>query len=180
MDSFKPAFSPAKYGWHDALALNCLQWVQEMDGEQASQVEMRSFLEGKLIIYNCSDRHIFTQPSGTENEADHLTLHFIRDYFTLHQRMSPGGGPLNHWMAGIFKPEEPHVVKRALASEMSDTLNKVFPTTIPEGLKRLRRSLYQTPRKVAFLSAKHKKLGAASGFHGLSDDLFKMILAFDH
>jgi hypothetical protein len=76
---FVPKFCPVKFGWENALMLNCMQQKYE-DDNNAEWIARSLFYEGRFSsIHGCllNDCH-FSEPSGTVADADRLSLQFLR------------------------------------------------------------------------------------------------------
>jgi hypothetical protein len=139
-------FSPAKYGERNASLLNSLQRMQE------------HMMGGWFPLRN----PVFSPPTGTEFEADYLSLYFASNdnegivYRFCHPETRGGV------YRSVFHIDERMCYWSAM---------RVIKTELTQ----LRVSLYSIPRCTAFLMGKHRRLGASMGL--LSDDLCRMILA---
>ncbi len=160
--SFKFVFCPAKYGWNEALALNCMKLLKENEEEEDGRMnETRG---------NGRFESQFAEITGTERDADALSRHFMLcpQIITLLVNVESDTGvtgvvgkPLKD---ALFGDEE--VSKLSLTNR--DVSNKVWF---------LRRSLYYSPRNTAFLSGKHGRLGNESQVRVLSSDVCALILS---
>ena len=142
------AFSPAKFGWHIAYRLNCLQWALESD---RASVSYASFHD-RLIVPS----------TGTEFEADWLTRFSSREVWRVVRKI---GDVRNTAEAAEFMAAFPLV-----EGDRS--------TGISQGIAHLRLNLYALPRFTAFAMAKHHRLGAGSGLAVLGEDVCRMILGW--
>ena len=142
-------FSPAKYGERNALLLNSLQKIQEymMWGE----------------VWCPLINPVISPPTGTEFEADYLSLFFVSGYYegTIYRLCS-------------VNPETRSDVYRT-AFRIDESMG-YWPATavVKSELTQLRVSLYSIPRFTAFLLGRHRRLGSVVGV--LGDDLCRMIL----
>ena len=184
---FPTVFSPSKYGADDALMLNSLQWVMAGPGFGRPY-------RGSLCSSNGAASRLFAQASGSELEADYLTLHFANrpnDLFF---------GEI-HWVL-VISATDPDEVAHAIAllkmflpgfvqkcggdsllcAQYSAVYNSDWnkqdegASDVTREVMRLRERLYRRPRAVAFMSGMHGRLGEQSLVHSLSDDLCKRIL----
>jgi hypothetical protein len=185
---FPTVFSPSKYGADDALMLNSLQWVMAGPGFGRPY-------RGSLCSSNGAASRLFAQASGSELEADYLTLHFAHYPNDLYY------GQI-HWVLVNAATKEVDNVSRAIAlvklfvpgfvpqcggDSVSAQYTEVYyrdwnlQDVAAEGVTgevmRLRERLYRRPRAVAFMSGMHPRLkGEGCLVIALSDDLCKRIL----
>jgi hypothetical protein len=159
--TFKAAFSPAKYGWDDALKLNCLQYM----------------IQKKAVsIFNC--RHFYRQPTreatytlfteatGSEMEADFITLNFLYEPTAISARL-------------ILLSTEEEIVNTLLHVFVPEPDLSAYDTitqAVYDEVTLLRRRLHRTPRAIAFLEGRHTRLGGGSAVRMLGEDVCRAIL----
>lgn len=148
MDSeeYKPAFSPAVYGWQNALELNCLQYIEESD----KYIYNRTY----NIQLNPRFMGLFTRMTGTEHDADRVSLDILRRPMSI-----------------VYYMEN--------EDDLGNSLKSIFPSDLELIYNRildLRRSIYWIPRHVAVLLGKNPRLGEDSNVGMLSDDVWRIIL----
>ena len=161
MDDYKPAFSPAVYGWQNALELNCLQFVVEKG------------TSGFPITQQTDVRYMnsFTKMTGTEYDADIMSLssfHYPRNIMYYVRNLHHGRHE-NTSLGEIIRD-----VFSSAINENGEFIRSLFTNQIMG----LRKSIYFAPRHIAFLSGKHQRLGKDSKLSILSDDACRMILKF--
>ena len=153
MNSFKAVFSPTVYGWQNALELNCLQFEKEIEDEQLSKVA--EAIHGKIYMGP------FTRMAGTLHDADCLTRRYLHHPQGILQYLS-------------YNTEVGAVLREVFLPQDGDVLTA--KTRIQCQIMSLRESLYTSQRAVAFLSGKHKTMGADSPVRYLSDDISVLVL----
>jgi hypothetical protein len=157
--SFKFVFCPAKYGWNEALALNCMKFLKEDEEEVSGRMdETRG--NGRFTSQ-------FTEITGTERDADALSRHFMLcpDIITLLIREDSDTGVVGKPLKdALFGDEE--FSRRSLSN--NDVSRKIWL---------LRKSLYFSARNTAFLSGRHERLGNESQVRVLSSDVCALILS---
>jgi hypothetical protein len=157
--SFKFVFCPAKYGWNEALALNCMKFLKESEERGDGSMDEAGG-RGRFTSQ-------FAEITGTERDADTLSIHFmlcphtITRLICLYSDTGVIGKPLKEALFGEEEVSE-------LYPTSSDVYNKIWL---------LRKSLYHSPRNTAFLFGKHGRLGSESQVRVLSSDVCALILS---
>ena len=184
--SFQPAFSPAKYGWDDALRLNCLQWALENGTcpfvTQLYNHRMRALREEAC----CWD--VLSRASGSNLEAYFLALGYVlqpsRILSLIRSTVYPSDMPFT--LLDLFAPgmvETP--VVDPFDSDFRQTVVNQFCVfskhehargLITAETAALCLRLFHRSRAMAFLSGKLP--GSESAVSALSDDVCRMILQF--
>ncbi len=135
---------------------------------------------------------LFSEATGSALEADYLTLHFVHCPTSLYSHQmhcamidlpdDPKKADITFALFELFMPE---LVKQdrecTRASYMEAYVCKCYMQeqalrSVAGEVMQLRKRLYSLPRKEAFLSGMHSRLGEGSLVHSLSDDLCKRIL----
>jgi hypothetical protein len=140
-------FSPVKYGQRNALMLNCLQQV----------VVGQLLLDPLGLPRQSTTLSLFSRPSGTEFEADCLSLYFCCHKACIYDN--------------VFSNE--NAFREAFLIDKNMNRRQAMGV-IEREMFQLRVGLYSIPRFTAFLMGRHRRLGASMGV--LGDDLCRMIL----
>ena len=188
---FPSVFPPSKYGTDDALLLNCLQYAMEH-----SFYSRRPYVSTNAygLKEDAPEAQLFSSASGSEHEADYLTLHFAHHPETLfrdlmHRDMDtlprdPKRVDIVFALFDVFLPQfvQGCPSREAVRAKYLRSRNMLWvgleETTeaIVDDVMQLRRRLFRRSRAVAFMSGMHPRLGEQSLVHSLSDDLCKRIL----
>lgn len=158
--TFKAAFSPAKYGWDDALKLNCLQYV--IRKRSYSLFRSSHFYTGTQETRE-ETHTLFTEATGTEMEADFITLHFLYD-------------PNAITYCVIINDEIVSTLLDVLLPKADLSAYDTITQAVYDEVTLLRRRLHRTPRAIAFLEGRHTRLGGGSAVRMLGEDVCRAIL----
>jgi hypothetical protein len=141
-------FSPSRFGHHNAMLLNGLQQIEQFEEHLARFRGLRS---------------VFTRPSGTEFEADILSLHYSNCVSRVCDLLFHNGASGSSFKRVFLIDDKKHYWQ---AYEV-----------INQELTMLRVGLFTIPRFTAFMMVRHPRLGAGSPLAALGDDVCRMILA---
>jgi hypothetical protein len=135
---------------------------------------------------------LFAEASGSALEADYLTLSFVHRPaalygYNMHYSMinlsdDPKKADITFALFELFMPElvkQDRECTRASyieAYSCKHNMQEQALRSVAGEVMQLRKRLYSLPRKEAFLSGLHGRLGEGSLVHSLSDDLCKRIL----
>jgi hypothetical protein len=190
--TFQPAFSPAKYGWDDALRLNCLQWALENGScPFAGLFSNRRVWKDETCCWS-----VFSRASGSELEACFLVFGSLLHPSSILSLIRFNLHPSDHYQSeddmpftllDLFAPgmvETPVIMRTVFSSDFRQKVVDQFYAVrkqdhalslIAAETAVLRLRLYHRPRAVAFLLGRRLPGSAVSG---LSEDVCRMILRF--
>ena len=141
-------FSPSRYGHRNAMLLNGLQQIEQFEEHLARFRGLRS---------------VFTRPSGTEFEADILSLHYSNCVSRVCDLLFHNGASGSSFKR-VFLIDDKKYYWQAYE-------------VINQELTMLRVGLFTIPRFTAFMMVRHPRLGAGSPLAALGDDVCRVILA---